>query len=129
MIRPQAYSPNGFVPSDPMLMKQVAYQIVMASHSKTQPGPNGYYPEAPIGRGGKVDDTCCVVGEVVEWTRSHSEVWTRVRRNQQWQNLFTCGGTFQKCSEDDEVDQDMYFHGKATPPQVRTGCQTGNENC
>jgi len=126
MLRPQAYNPNGFVPSDPMLLKQVAHRIVMEAHAKTQMGANGYYPEAPIGKGGKVDDTCCVVGEIVEWTRSHSEVWTRVRRNRQWQHLLTCGGAIHKCYEDDEDDQmAMHYHGKAV--EARDYARRNNE--
>merc|ERR1711904_672069 len=96
-----------------MLMKQVANAVVMASHSKTQPGANGYYPEAPIGKGGKVDDTCCVVGEIVEWTRGHSEVWTRVRRSRQWNNILTCGGIHEFYEDDEEDQLQMHYYGKA----------------
>jgi serine/threonine protein phosphatase PrpC len=133
-LRPQAYNPRGYVPADPNHLRHVAHRIVMESHAKTAPGPNGYYPEAPIGKGGKVDDTCCVVGEVVEWTQSHSEVWSRVRRNQQWENLFTCGGTLEKCSaKDNEIDQElMHFHGKAHNPRTQQryeGVTKGGDDC
>lgn len=118
ILRPQPYNPRGYQPTDPSIMRQVAHRIVMESHAKTSPGPKGYYAEAPIGKGGKVDDTCAVVGEVVEWTQSHSEVWTRVRRNRQWQDLLSCGGSLEKCSEDDDQDQEMmHYHGKAYNPR------------
>jgi len=132
VLRPQAYNPRGHVPADPAVMRKVAQKIVLESHAKTSPGPNGYYPEAPIGKGGKVDDTCCVVGEVVEWTRSHSDVWTRVRRNRQWQGLLTCGGHFQRCSEDNDHDQEMmHFHGKAYNPRHQREIESrrGAEDC
>jgi len=114
-IRPQGYNPHGYQPTDPGTLRQAAQRVVFDSHAKTSPGPNGYYPEAPIGKGGKVDDTCCVVGEVVEWTANHSELWTRVQRNKAWGGLFACGGQFQKCSEHhEEYDQDlMHYYGKA----------------
>ena len=33
-------------------------------------GLGGVYPDTPIGKGGKRDDTSCVVGQVVEWTEA-----------------------------------------------------------
>ena len=51
------------------LSQALAQQIVEACHAKTRPGPMGQLREAPIGRGGKKDDTSCVVAEVVEWTK------------------------------------------------------------
>lgn len=53
-------------PVEESLLAHLARRIVEACHAKTVPGPNGGLPEAPIGRGGKVDDTSCVVAEVVE---------------------------------------------------------------
>merc|ERR1719399_526003 len=103
-----------FTPVDRALLAQIARRIVHECHSKTEMGLVGY-KDTPIGKGGKVDDTCCVVGEVVEWTANHSELWTRVQRNKAWSGLFACGGHFQKCSEhQDEYDQEMmHYYGKA----------------
>jgi len=133
MLRPPAFAPKGYQNTDPAILKQVAQRIVMECHAKTEPGANGYYPEAPIGKGGKVDDTCCVVGEIVEWTSSHSEVWTRVRKNREWQDLLTCGGTFQKCSADevDDYEQEMmHFHGKAyNPKHQRRYAKKSSDDC
>jgi hypothetical protein len=80
-------------PLDPDLLTQVAEAIVDASHSKTCPDPNGQFANSPIGRGGKVDDTCCVVGEVIEWTEAHAEACKAFVRKRQWGHLSTCGGT------------------------------------
>jgi len=81
-----------FMPTPPALLKQVAMRIVSECHRKTQPNYRGEYPNAPIGKGGKRDDTCCVVGEVVEFTQAHRDVWSRIRRQQTWQGLLSCGG-------------------------------------
>merc|ERR1712072_96521 len=126
-VRPDAK----FSPTEPSVLEHIARTIVAECHRKTERGPNGEQNDSPIGKGGKVDDTCCVVGEVVEWTRSHSEVWTRVRRNRQWQHLLTCGGAIHKCSEDDEDDQlAMHYHGKARDYSTRREARgEGDERC
>lgn len=133
VFRPQVYNGRGssssMKPTDPKLMREAARRIVMESHGKTEPGPSGYYAEAPIGKGGKVDDTCCVVGEVVEWTEKHNNVWSRVRRNRQWQDLLSCGGNF--ATEDDEADlEQMHYFGKAyNPAQQQRNEASGKEKC
>jgi hypothetical protein len=95
-----------FRPTDAALLKQIARKIVDECHAKTKPSFGGQYADAPIGKGGKRDDTACVVGEVVEFTDVHREVWSRIRRQQQWQNLFSCGGTcgsaLRSCCEEGE---------------------------
>lgn len=58
--------PNSQQPIDESLLHLLSRRIVEACHAKTRPGPTGVLPEAPIGRGGKVDDTSCVVAEVIE---------------------------------------------------------------
>jgi len=83
---------GNFVPTQPNVLQQIAKRIVEESHAKSNIGPGGQLPETPIGRGGKMDDTSVVVGEVVEWTQAHSEVWAQVRRQKQWRSLVTCGG-------------------------------------
>lgn len=60
--------PNTRYPADEALLSLLARRIVEACHAKTRPGPTGFMPDAPIGRGGKVDDTSCVVSEVVALT-------------------------------------------------------------
>jgi hypothetical protein len=106
-----------FRPTDAGLLKQVARRIVEECHAKTKPGVAGY-PDTPIGKGGKRDDTCCVVGEVVEFTDVHREVWSRIRRQQQWQSLFSCGGAAPFgnalrtcCEEEDKGMAREYPHG------------------
>jgi len=85
--------PKGqFFPQDRALMGEVAKKIVLACHQKTEPDSDGLYREAPIGKGGKVDDTSCIVGEIVEWTEAHGEAWKNVRQRKWWRDLFSCGG-------------------------------------
>mmetsp|Transcript_147774 Transcript_147774/g.275383 ORF Transcript_147774/g.275383 Transcript_147774/m.275383 type:complete len:421 (+) Transcript_147774:75-1337(+) len=112
-----AYGSGQFMPTDPMLLGQVARRIVEEAHLKTAAGFDGRYADTPIGKGGKVDDTCCVVGEVVEWTAQHSQAWTRLRRQRQWNSFATCGGMCNTCckDEDDEYEyaEPSYFEGKA----------------
>lgn len=88
------YQPPGqkFRPLDRHLMGEVARRIVIECHAKTQPGITGAYADCPIGRGGKVDDTSCIVGEVVEWTEAHGEAWSNLRRRKWFRDFFTCGG-------------------------------------
>lgn len=54
----------------------LSQRIVELCHAKTRPMPNGLLPDAPIGRGGKKDDTSCVVAEVIEWTKDLQKLWT-----------------------------------------------------
>jgi serine/threonine protein phosphatase PrpC len=92
-----APKPGTFVPTQPALLSQIAKRVVEESHSKSKVGKSGHLPETPIGRGGKMDDTSVVVGEVVEWTQAHSEVWAQVRRQRQWRSVVTCGGIDGTC--------------------------------
>jgi len=98
-----------FRPLDRNLLGQVAQRIVEACHEKTLPGPGGVYAECPIGKGGKVDDTSCLVGEVVEWTDEHGDAWAGIRRRQWFRNFFTCGGVMP--SPDDEIDMSSMSYG------------------
>lgn len=104
-----------FSPTDPAILEQIATRIVKACHEKTSPLPDGRFPDTPIGKGGKVDDTCCVVGEIVEWTEAHSEAWSTHRRQRHWQDLFHCGGVFDGCckDEDDDADEFVQYPGQA----------------
>lgn len=108
------YSPCGpgakFMPLDRNLLGQVARRIVHECHAKTQPAMNGLYADCPIGRGGKVDDTSCVVGEVVEWTDAHGDAWATLRRREWFRNFFTCGGALPS-GDDEMVFDDKYEYG------------------
>merc|ERR1719517_79838 len=66
-----ALQPSRPIPTHEALLGHLAKRIVEACHAKTNALPGGQLPEAPIGRGGKMDDTSCVVAEVVEWTAEH----------------------------------------------------------
>jgi serine/threonine protein phosphatase PrpC len=70
-----------FIPEQQSVLDQLARRIVSECHKKTERGRTGELRDAPIGKGGKVDDTCCVVGQVIEWSEQHSEVWKRVQRH------------------------------------------------
>mmetsp|Transcript_41594 Transcript_41594/g.93385 ORF Transcript_41594/g.93385 Transcript_41594/m.93385 type:complete len:434 (-) Transcript_41594:130-1431(-) len=112
-----------FEPADRHLLGRIARRVVEESHAKTSVGPFGYMPDAPIGKGGKVDDTSCVVAEVVEWTEAHSAAWAQVRRQKQWDNLFTCGGSIKPCTvgEEDEENELVGVNGKRNYPANPTG--------
>jgi serine/threonine protein phosphatase PrpC len=77
----------------------IARRIVAESHAKTQAGPSGWRA-SPIGPGGKIDDTSCVVAQVVEWTESHGEAWAQIRTQRRWRNLFSCGGVLPTCEDE-----------------------------
>lgn len=88
------------IPTHEALLGHLAKRIIEASHAKTERLPNGQYPDAPIGRGGKTDDTSCVVAEVVEWTESHTKLWApRERKKWQWPGFMNCGVN---CAVDEE---------------------------
>eukprot|EP00812_Abedinium_dasypus_P010920 NODE_450_length_1556_cov_333.331779.p1 GENE.NODE_450_length_1556_cov_333.331779~~NODE_450_length_1556_cov_333.331779.p1 ORF type:complete len:367 (+),score=69.60 NODE_450_length_1556_cov_333.331779:3-1103(+) len=87
---------------DRNLLSQVARRIVKEAHLKADPGL--YRKDTPIGRGGKVDDTSCVVGEVIEWAESHTEAWARGRRQRHLKQLMTCGLTVPGCESSHSED-------------------------
>jgi protein phosphatase PTC7 len=91
MLYAPCHPKQGFEPLDRALLGQCARRIVLECHAKTQAGPGGYR-DCPIGIGGKVDDTSCVVAEVVEWTDEHGEAWANFRRRRWFRDLFSCGG-------------------------------------
>jgi hypothetical protein len=97
-----------FRPIDRNLLGQVAQRIVLSCHEKTQSGIAGY-KDCPIGKGGKVDDTSCVVGEVVEWTESHGDAWANLRRRKWFRDLFTCGGALSTVDKDEYVVDDYDY--------------------
>jgi hypothetical protein len=93
------------MPVERRLLGRIARRIVHEAHMKTQPGLGGMFPDAPIGRGGKSDDTSCVVGEVVEWTDAHTEAWVSHRRQKLWSGMFSCGlDTLPSCAGDTGED-------------------------
>merc|ERR550537_8253 len=95
--------PGPFVPLAPSILGDIAVKVIETAHAKTRPSSQGHLPETPIGRGGKMDDTSVVVGEVVEWTEAHGEVWSNVRRKRQWANL-TSLGHCRACGLGDDID-------------------------
>jgi protein phosphatase PTC7 len=95
-------------PLDRSVLGQVAHRIVLECHAKTQPGSDGFR-ESPIGKGGKVDDTSCIVGEIVEWTDEHGEAWANLKRRQWFRDFFTCGGAV-PLGGDEIVFDDAHNH-------------------
>lgn len=91
-----------FKPTSRNVFGDVAKRIVQECHAKTLPNARGGYPDTPIGRGGKIDDTSCLVGEVVEWTDAHGEAWSRLRKQKQWNSLISCGGMVPTCQDDSD---------------------------
>jgi protein phosphatase PTC7 len=105
-----ASSSGRYVPTNPAALQEAARRIVQACHTKTEPLSDGRYADTPIGKGGKVDDTSCVVGEAIEWTEAHCEAWTSRRRRQQWQSLFQCGMLDTCCKDtDDDSDESLQY--------------------
>eukprot|EP00441_Pelagodinium_beii_P045509 CAMPEP_0197623910 /NCGR_PEP_ID=MMETSP1338-20131121/3787_1 /TAXON_ID=43686 ORGANISM="Pelagodinium beii, Strain RCC1491" /NCGR_SAMPLE_ID=MMETSP1338 /ASSEMBLY_ACC=CAM_ASM_000754 /LENGTH=396 /DNA_ID=CAMNT_0043194003 /DNA_START=22 /DNA_END=1212 /DNA_ORIENTATION=+ len=97
-----------FTPMPAKFLSQVAQRIVKESHAKSD-GHGGQFLDTPIGKGGKVDDTSVVVGEIIEWTEAHKEIWSQVRRNRKWKDVMSCGGmqcgagpTRQPCCGEDD---------------------------
>jgi serine/threonine protein phosphatase PrpC len=122
-----ALPPGRTGPTHEALLGHLAKRVVDACHAKTEPGPNGMLPEAPIGRGGKMDDTSCCVGEVIEWTDSQRQIWAPRRRKwqwQPWQNFMSCsistGCTADDEDEFEEYDDDMLPPGSHTHKTPRT---------
>jgi len=102
------YSPYGpgdkFHPIDRSVLAQVARRIVDMCHEKTIPSGVDGFLDCPIGKGGKVDDTSCVVGEVVEWTEAHGNAWANLRRREWFRNFFTCGGVIPSGNDEIVID-------------------------
>jgi len=101
------YQPPGskFKPIDRSRFGQVAKRVVKECHAKTIPGADGF-KDCPIGKGGKVDDTSCVVGEVVEWTDAHGDAWASLRRRKWFRDFFTCGAGMSNIDNDEYVVED-----------------------
>lgn len=93
LMIPQPSESGPYEHADPALLEAIARRIVEQSHAKSQVNQNGDYPPAPVGQGGKIDDTSCVVAEVITWTEAHDEAWSKVLQNRQ-KNIFfkACGG-------------------------------------
>jgi len=67
--------PGHHGPIPKVVLTQLAQRIVQECHGKTLPDAQGRSKDAPIGRGGKKDDTSCVVAEVIEWTNKMQKRW------------------------------------------------------
>jgi len=124
--------PGKAVPTHHSFLGHLAKRIVDACHAKTRPGPCGLLPEAPIGKGGKMDDTSCVIAEVIEWTEAHSKAWAPRRKRWQWYNFMTCGDGC-AVDVDDEVDaydDDMMPPGMKVPRNYRepADCDSDDED-
>jgi len=101
-------APTGkrFQPVDRHVLGEISRTIVQESHNKTRPGLNGWVP-TPIGTGGKIDDTSCVVAQVVEWTEEHGKAWKQVRSNKKWKDLFSYCSFLPSCKQDDTAEEEV----------------------
>eukprot|EP00913_Durusdinium_trenchii_P019339 g18180.t1 len=110
---------NHFSPMPAQYLSQAAQRIVKESHAKSD-CVNGQFLDTPIGKGGKVDDTSVVVGEIIEWTEAHTQIWSEVRRNRRWKDVISCGGmqcgvaTRHTCSCEADDDDKSRFRGCST---------------
>jgi len=124
--------PGRTLPTHEALLGHLSKRIVEASHAKTERGLNGQFPEAPIGRGGKTDDTSCVVAEVVEWTEAHAKAWAPRKRRSPFRDFMSCGTNCAIDDEElDEYDGGMKPHGYRNPRvgrQARFGTVEGDED-
>jgi protein phosphatase PTC7 len=98
MMRPP--KDGKFEAADEDLLAQVSQRLVSLCHSKTEKGYTGVLPEAPIGSGGKVDDTSVVVAEVIEWSEEYTKAWTS-KDSFGW-GLFDCRSS--TCKDVDAYD-------------------------
>merc|ERR1712187_4479 len=97
---------------------EVAKRIVYECHAKTSPP----YKPSPIGIGGKCDDTCCIVGEVVEWTEKFSDAWKELRRQKWWESMMFCGGNLphlKACEDEFSISRDAEEEYQDTGARVR----------
>eukprot|EP00434_Breviolum_minutum_P006325 symbB.v1.2.005584.t1/scaffold326.1/size228935/6 len=101
-------------PLQSSLLTHLSKRIVEAAHQKTKPTVGGFLPEAPIGRGGKMDDTSCVVAEIIEWTEAHQKLYAREEVYPKWSNFWQC----QVGCDGDEHELHEY-NGEMTPPGFR----------
>eukprot|EP00408_Alexandrium_pacificum_P054880 CAMPEP_0171269086 /NCGR_PEP_ID=MMETSP0790-20130122/60008_1 /TAXON_ID=2925 /ORGANISM="Alexandrium catenella, Strain OF101" /LENGTH=302 /DNA_ID=CAMNT_0011737873 /DNA_START=8 /DNA_END=913 /DNA_ORIENTATION=- len=83
------------------VLDRAAQKIVAASHAKSKRLPSGQLPDAPIGRGGKMDDTSVVVAEVVEWTEEHARLYMPAPKPSAWQGFVPLCGSCGVMSEED----------------------------
>eukprot|EP00930_Biecheleria_cincta_P035093 TRINITY_DN2416_c0_g1_i1.p1 TRINITY_DN2416_c0_g1~~TRINITY_DN2416_c0_g1_i1.p1 ORF type:complete len:506 (-),score=113.61 TRINITY_DN2416_c0_g1_i1:113-1630(-) len=93
------------IPKD--VLTNLSTRIVHACHAKTMPAANGQLLDAPIGRGGKKDDTSCVIAEVMEWTEAMQKKWHPGKHSQSdwgssFANLFSFNSCFAASYESDE---------------------------
>jgi len=93
---PSSAAGTKFRPASAHLLEEIARNIVKMSHNKTR-AANGKFQQTPIGLGGKVDDTSCLVAQVLEFTEEQGEAWAKVRNQRWWQKLFSW--PFKACAE------------------------------
>lgn len=114
-----------FAPTNPDILEEIARRIVAECHNKTKPGEYGQPRDCPIGKGGKVDDTCCVVGEVIEWTELHSQVWTRPRKMDAQNSIksffYNLSSGLFRCNGSEEDDGSEYDSGSEFGSEVEPG--------
>jgi protein phosphatase PTC7 len=75
LMPPTGATEETFSPTPPAVLEKVAKRIVADCHKKANLRPDGSRADAPIGKGGKPDDTCIVVSQVVEWTTTRIRKW------------------------------------------------------
>eukprot|EP00930_Biecheleria_cincta_P070122 TRINITY_DN57775_c0_g1_i1.p1 TRINITY_DN57775_c0_g1~~TRINITY_DN57775_c0_g1_i1.p1 ORF type:complete len:417 (+),score=69.28 TRINITY_DN57775_c0_g1_i1:39-1253(+) len=122
---------NGeFTPTPAHYLSQVCQRIVMESHAKSD-AHDGQFLDTPIGKGGKVDDTSVVVGEIIEWTDAHKQIWSEVRSNRRWKDVMSCGtmqcGSVPRrpCSCEGDDDEELF---KATRRRSSDDGSEGSES-
>jgi len=93
-----ALRPGEPSPVQERVLAHLARSIVRACHAKTRARPDGQLPQAPIGEGGKGDDTSVVVAEVVEWTDDgHDRPPSAERQQRPWREALRGVLPFGRC--------------------------------
>lgn len=107
------------LPTQDSLLSHISRRVVEASHRKTYMLPGGIMPDAPIGKGGKMDDTSCVVAEVVQWTAAHQHRFAAdtTPKDSPWHDFLFCGSgcAFNEDENAEDYDSDMQ------PPGMQAG--------
>jgi len=132
-MMPPASAGGQFAPASEALLGLIAQRLVAMAHSKTTKDANGQLVDTPIGKGGKMDDTSVVVGEVVLWTEEHQQLWAPTTTSKYfglW-DFISCGGSNCNIDAHDgdayEYDGEMMAAPARSPQKQRRRSMDGDE--
>ncbi|CAD7955917.1 unnamed protein product [Amoebophrya sp. A120] len=82
-------SSSAYTPQTSETLKKTCEAVVAAAMAKCDEDGRGLAP-TPFGYGGKADDTTCVIGEVVAYTKYHADLIHRARRQRKLRKFYGC---------------------------------------